>query len=322
MSGARDVAFLCLGVMGYPMAGHLVRAGHRVRVYNRTAAKARAFCEALAAEAAGPAAPAVESAATPAEAARGAEIVFACTGADPDLEAITLGPDGAFAAMAPGSLFVDHTTASADLAVRLHAEARARGIGFLDAPVSGGQIGAEQGTLTIMLGGLDGDYQRVRPLLDCYARKHALVGPPGHGQYAKMVNQICIAGLVEALAEGLHFAERVGLDAAAVVDVIAQGAAASWQMQNRASTMLAGRFDFGFAVDWMRKDLGIALAEAGRRGIPLPLTGAVDARYAEVQRLGGGRLDSSSLMLVLREESRAGCAADGSGLDSPDRAKK
>ncbi len=315
MSAGRDVAFLCLGVMGAPMAGHLARAGHRVRVYNRTPAKAEAFCRAHPEQG-------VRSAATPADAVREAEFVFACTGADPDLEAITLGEQGAFDAMPRGSLFVDHTTASAALAERLHAEARARDLGFLDAPVSGGQIGAEQGTLTIMLGGADADYQRVRPLLDCYARKHALIGPPGHGQSAKMVNQICIAGLVEALAEGLHFAERLGLDAAAVVDVISQGAAASWQMQNRASTMLAGRFDFGFAVDWMRKDLGIALAEAESRRIPLPLTRAVDARYATVQGLGGGRLDSSSLMLVLREESRTGCAADGAGLDSADREKK
>ena len=315
MSGARDVAFLCLGVMGGPMAGHLVRAGHRVRVYNRTAAKAEAFCRAHAA------AGTVSLAATPAKAVREAELVFACTGADPDLEAITLGAAGAFDAMRPGALFVDHTTASAALAERLHAEARRRGLGFLDAPVSGGQIGAEQGTLTIMLGGLEADYARARPLLDAYARKHARIGPPGHGQLAKMVNQICIAGLVEALAEGLHFAERLGLDARAVVDVISQGAAASWQMQNRAGTMLEDRFDFGFAVDWMRKDLGIALAEADRHGIPLPATRLVDGRYAAVQRLGGGRLDSSSLIRVLREESRTGCAADGSGLDSADRPK-
>ncbi len=315
MSGPRDVAFLCLGVMGAPMAGHLARAGHRVTVYNRTRAKAETFCRAHAGLA-------VCSAATPAEAVRQAEVVFACTGADPDLLELTLGAEGALPAMARGSLFIDHTTASATLARRLHAEARARGIGFLDAPVSGGQVGAEKGTLTVMLGGLDADYQRARPLLDCFAAKHALVGPPGHGQYAKMVNQICIAGLVEALAEGLYFAERVGLDAAVVVDVISRGAAASWQMQNRAGTMLEGRFDFGFAVDWMRKDLGMALAEGERRGIPLPVTRAVDARYAEVQRLGGGRLDSSSLMLVLREESRAGCAGGESGLDSPDREQK
>ncbi len=312
MSAARDVAFLCLGVMGFPMAGHLARAGHRVRVYNRTAARAEEFCRVHARLA-------VAHAPTPAAAVRDAEFVFACTGADPDLEAITLGPGGAFDAMRPGALFVDHTTASAALAQRLHGEARARGLGFLDAPVSGGQIGAEEGRLTIMLGGLEADYARAAPLLDGYARKHARIGPAGHGQYAKMVNQICIAGLVEALAEGLHFAERVGLDAAAVVDVISQGAAASWQMENRASTMLAGRFDFGFAVDWMRKDLGMALDEALRRQIPVPITEAVDARYAEVQRLGGGRLDSSSLMLVLREESRAGCAADGAGLDSAGR---
>jgi 3-hydroxyisobutyrate dehydrogenase len=315
MSAGLKVAFLCLGVMGYPMAGHLARAGHKLRVYNRTAAKAEAFCR-------NHAGLDVERAETPAEAVRDAEFVFACTGADPDLQAITLGDQGAFAAMPRGSLFVDHTTASASLAEHLHAAARAQGLGFLDAPVSGGQIGAEQGTLTIMVGGSESDYQRARPLLDCYARKHARIGPPGHGQYAKMVNQICIAGLVEALAEGLHFAEQVGLDAGLVVDVISQGAAASWQMQNRASTMLAGRFDFGFAVDWMRKDLGMALAEAEGRQIPLPVTRMVDVRYAQVQRLGGGRLDSSSLMQVLREESRARCAMDAAELDSPDREKR
>jgi 3-hydroxyisobutyrate dehydrogenase-like beta-hydroxyacid dehydrogenase len=301
--------------MGFPIAGHLARAGHRVTVYNRTRARAEAFLRANEGCT-------VCAAATPAEAARGAEFVFACTGADPDLEAITLGPEGALAAMAPGTLFVDHTTASAELAQRLHREARSRGIGFLDAPVSGGQVGAEKGTLTIMLGGLEADHRRVAKLLDCYARKHALVGPPGHGQYAKMVNQICIAGLIEALAEGLHFGERVGLDVAAAVDVISQGAASSWQMQNRATTMLEGRFDFGFAVDWMRKDLGIALAEALARGISLPITEEVDGRYAEVQRLGGGRLDSSSLIRVLREEGRAGCTPSGSELDSAHREKK
>jgi len=310
MSDPRDVAFLCLGVMGFPMAGHLARAGHRVTVYNRTAARAEAFLRAHAGRA-------VRAAPTPADAVRGAELVFACTGADPDLQAITQGPDGAFAAMAPGALFVDHTTASATLARALHASARARGLAFLDAPVSGGQIGAENGALTIMVGGDEADYARARPLLDAYAKKHARVGPAGHGQWAKMVNQICIAGLVEALAEGLHFGERVGLDVAAVVDVIAEGAASSWQMKNRAGTMLEGRFDFGFAVDWMRKDLGMALAEAARRGIPLPITGAVDARYAEVQRLGGGRLDSSSLMRVLRAESAAADAEPRPEATSP-----
>jgi 3-hydroxyisobutyrate dehydrogenase len=309
MGGGRDVAVLCLGVMGFPMAGHLVRDGHRVTVYNRTRARAEAFLAAHPDRG-------VRLAGSPAEAARGAEVVFACTGADPDLEAIVLGPDGALEAMAAGSLFVDHTTASPDLARRLHAAASARDVGFLDAPVSGGQIGAEKGRLTVMVGGLDEDYRRAIPLLDCFAAKHARIGPPGHGQAAKLVNQICIAGLVEALAEGLHFAERLGLDTAAVVDVVARGAAGSWQMENRAATMLEGRFDFGFAVDWMRKDLAMALDEAGRRAIPLPITRAVDARYAEVQRLGGGRLDSSSLMLVLRAESSAGCAAGGAGLDS------
>lgn len=304
MSGSHRVAFLCLGVMGHPMAGHLARAGHRLTVYNRTRARAEAFVREHRDRS-------VRLAATPAEAVRDAEYVFACTGADPDLEAITLGAGGAFAAMAPGSLFVDHTTASADLAQRLHREAQARGFAFLDAPVSGGQSGAEQGILTVMLGGRREDYLRAVPLLDCYARKHALVGAAGHGQYAKMVNQICIAGLVEALAEGLHFGERIGLDLAAVVDVIAQGAASSWQMQHRAATMLEGRFDFGFAVDWMRKDLGMALSVARAHGIPLPVTEQVDDRYAEVQRLGGGRLDTSSLLLALRAES--GAAVEGGG---------
>jgi 3-hydroxyisobutyrate dehydrogenase len=312
MSEPANVAFLCLGVMGFPMAGHLARAGHRVTVYNRTAARAEAFLRAHADLA-------VCAAASPGEAARGAQVVFACTGADPDLESICLGPAGAFAAMSNGALFVDHTTASAELARRLHAEAQARGIGFLDAPVSGGQAGAEQARLTIMLGGAEADYQRAIPFLDAYARKHARIGPPGHGQYAKMVNQICIAGLVEALAEGLHFGERLGLDLPKIIDVVSQGAAASWQMQNRAATMIEGRFDFGFAVDWMRKDLGMVLAEAFARGIPLPVTELVDGRYAEVQRLGGGRLDSSSLLLALQAESRAGCASGGSGLDSAHR---
>jgi len=314
MSAPRDVAFLCLGVMGAPMAGHLARAGHRVAVYNRTRAKADAFLAAHAGCA-------VRAAATPAEAARGAELVFACTGADPDLESIALGREGAFAAMAKGALFVDHTTASAALAERLFSEARGRGLGFLDAPVSGGQIGAEKGTLTIMVGGDPADYARAAPLFDVYAKKHARIGPAGHGQLAKMVNQICIAGLVEALAEGLHFGERVGLDVAAVVDVIAQGAASSWQMQNRAGTMLEGRFDFGFAVDWMRKDLGMVFEVAHARGIPLPATELVDGRYAEVQRRGGGRLDTSSLMLALRDASRGGCAEGHARLDSGDREK-
>ncbi len=299
MSSIERVAFLCLGVMGGPMAGHLARAGYEVRVYNRTRSRADAWA---AAHREAHREARVSVAATPAEAAEGAEVVFACTGADPDLREITIGPEGAFDAMAPGAIFVDHTTASASLARELAATAGARQIGFLDAPVSGGQVGAERGTLTIMIGGEPETYQRVAPLLDHYAKKHLRLGPAGHGQLAKMVNQICIAGLLEALSEGLDFAQRVGLDAKRVVEVISQGAAGSWQMENRAQTMLEGRFDFGFAVDWMRKDLGMAIEEAARSGASLPITEEVDARYAELQRRGGGRLDTSSLILALRDE--------------------
>ncbi|HEB90490.1 MAG TPA: NAD(P)-dependent oxidoreductase [Deltaproteobacteria bacterium] len=313
MNAGRRVAFLCLGVMGAPMAGHLARAGHSVTVYNRTRARAEDW---LAAHASFD----VSLAATPAEAARGAEVVFACTGADPDLREITLGrcsdtPDaggdagdggeGAFGAMAAGSIFVDHTTASATLARELAVEAAARGIGFLDAPVSGGQSGAEEGSLTIMLGGEEATYQRVVPLLEIYARKHSRIGPSGHGQLAKMVNQICIAGLLEALSEGIRFGEVAGLDMARVIDVISRGAAGSWQMDHRAGTMLERRFDFGFAVDWMRKDLGMALEEAVRRSVPLPVTEEVDRRYARIQQRGGGRLDTSSLILALEDDEGA-----------------
>ena len=295
MSAIRKVAFLCLGVMGGPMAGHLARAGLEVAVFNRTRARAEAWCAAQADAT-------VRLGATPAEAADGAEVVFACSGADPDLRAITLGPDGAFDAMGEGAIFVDHTTASASLARELSAAAASRGLGWLDAPVSGGQAGAEKGVLTVMVGGEAATYERVAPLFDHFARKHRLLGPAGHGQLAKMVNQICIAGLVQGLSEGLFFAERVGLDAEAVVDVISAGAAGSWQMENRAATMLERQFDFGFAVDWMRKDLGMAIEAASRHGAPLPITEAVDARYAEVQRRGGGRLDTSSLILALEDD--------------------
>jgi 3-hydroxyisobutyrate dehydrogenase-like beta-hydroxyacid dehydrogenase len=301
MTADPRVAFLCLGVMGGPMAAHLARAGLPITVYNRTRSRADAWIEAFAGSEAR-----VAAADTPAEAAAGADIVFACTGADPDLEAITRGPLGAFETMAAGSLFVDHTTASATLARALAAEAATRGIGYLDAPVSGGQVGAEQGTLTIMIGGTEADYQRAVPLLDHYARKHLRLGPVGHGQLTKMVNQICIAGLLQALSEGLDFAERVGLDARRVVEVISQGAAGSWQMENRAETMIEGRFDFGFAVDWMRKDLGMAIEEAARHGAELPITERVDAAYAEIQRIGGGRLDTSSLILALRDGGARG----------------
>jgi 3-hydroxyisobutyrate dehydrogenase-like beta-hydroxyacid dehydrogenase len=283
------VAFLGLGVMGFPMAGHLARAGHDVSVYNRTASKAERWV----AQHGGQAAP------TPGEAARDARFVLACVGNDSDVRAVTLGHAGAFSTMARGSIFVDHTTTSADLARELAAAARARGIGFVDAPVSGGQTGAQNGTLTVMAGGDLEAFDSVRTLLAAYAKFTRRIGPAGCGQLAKMVNQICIAGLVQALAEGLAFAKAVGLDAPAVVEVISKGAAGSWQMENRAATMLEGRFDFGFAVDWMRKDLGFALEEARRAGAFLPVTTLVDQFYAEVQAMGRGRWDTSSLMTRL-----------------------
>jgi len=279
------VAFLCLGVMGYPMAGHLARAGFDVSVYNRTASKADAWV----AEFGG------RAAASPRAAAEGADFVLACSGNDDDLRSVVFGDEGAIGAMAEGSCFVDHTTVSAGLAREIFAAARARGVASLDAPISGGQAGAETGALTIMVGGLEPDYQRATPLFDCYGKKHVLMGAPGAGQLTKSVNQICIAGLVQALAEGLHFAQCVGLDAERAVEVISQGAAQSWQMDNRAATMIEGRYDFGFAVDWMRKDLAIALDEARRSGAQLPVTAIVDQFYADVQAGGGARLDTSSL---------------------------
>jgi len=284
------VAFLCLGVMGGPMAGHLARAGHEVAVYNRSASKRDAW---LAAH------PSGRGAASPGEAAGGAGFVMACTGNDDDLREITLGSGGAFDAMEPGSCFVDHTTVSASLARELAGEASQRGFAFLDAPVSGGQAGAESGALTIMVGGEQEAYARAAPLLDCYAKKRLWMGPAGSGQLTKMVNQLCIAGLLQGLAEGLHFARRSGLDAGRAVDVISQGAAQSWQMDKRAGSMLEGRFDFGFAVDWMRKDLGIALDEAQRCGARLPIATIVNELYAELQARGDGRLDTSSLMKLL-----------------------
>ena len=283
------LAFLCLGTMGYPMAGHLARAGHEVAVYNRTAARARAWVGEHAGRACD----------TPAVAAEGAAVVFACTGNDDDLRHITVGEGGAFAGMQRGAIFVDHTTVSPTLTRELAAEAEGRGLGYLDAPISGGQSGAEEAALTIMVGGSEAAYGEAEPLLDCYAKKTLLMGPVGSGQLTKLVNQICIAGLVQALAEGLHFAQRAGLDARRAVEVISQGAAQSWQMDNRAGTMLEGKFDFGFAVDWMRKDLGIALAEARRQGATLPVTELVDRFYAELQAAGGGRFDTSSLITRL-----------------------
>ncbi|WP_395664359.1 NAD(P)-dependent oxidoreductase [Methylocella sp.] len=284
-----NIAFLGLGVMGFPMAGHLQARGHKVTVYNRTAAKARAWAEKYGGGVAS----------TPREAAAGQEFVFACVGNDDDLRSVALGPDGALEGLAGGGVFVDHTTASAEVERELQAEAAGRGVGFVDAPVSGGQAGAESGALSIMCGGAEGDYARVEPVIAAYAKAARLMGPVGSGQLAKMVNQICIAGVVQGLAEGLHFARLAGLDAEAVIAVISKGAAQSWQMENRWRTMAEGRFDFGFAVDWMRKDLAICLDEARRSGARLPTAALVDQFYAEVQAMGGGRWDTSSLIARL-----------------------
>jgi len=278
--------------MGGPMAAHLAEAGYEVVVYNRTAARAEAWV----------AANGGRMAASPAEAVADAAFVFACSGNDDDLRAVTRGPGGAFEALPRGAVFVDHTTASAAIARELDAAARGRGASFLDAPVSGGEEGAQRGTLTVMAGGDAGSFDRVRPLFDCYAANATWMGPAGSGQLTKMVNQVCIAGILEGLAEGLAFAERAGLDPARVVEVISRGAAQSWQMDHRASTMIEGRFDFGFAVDWMRKDLAIALDEAARNGARLPLAQLVDGFYQAVQARGGGRLDTSSLITLLRDE--------------------
>jgi len=290
------VAFLGLGVMGYPMAGHLARAGHTVTVFNRT----RATAERWVGEHRG------ALAATPAEAARGARVVFACVGKDDDVRAVTIGDGGAFSGMEPGAVFVDHTTASAHLARELAEIAKTKGLGFLDAPVSGGQVGAQNGALTVMVGGDQAAFAVARPLIDAYARAVRLLGPSGAGQLTKMVNQICIGGLLQGLAEALHFGRRAGLDMEAVVDTISKGAAQSWQMENRAANMLAGTFDYGFAVDWMRKDFGIVLDEARRLGARLPVTALVDQLYAEVQAMGGGRWDTSSLIARLEAAGRRG----------------
>jgi 3-hydroxyisobutyrate dehydrogenase-like beta-hydroxyacid dehydrogenase len=284
------VGFIGLGVMGFPMAGHLAARGHEVTVYNRSADKAARWLQQHAGRVA----------ATPAQAASGAAIVFACVGNDADLRAVTLGSDGAFAGMQPGAVFVDHTTASADVARELARHAAELGLGFVDAPVSGGQAGAENGQLTVMCGGTQADYEQTEPVIAAYARKQRLLGPVGAGQLAKMVNQICIAGVLQGLAEGINFAQRAGLSVSELIDVISQGAAGSWQMNNRAGTMAEDRFDFGFAVDWMRKDLGICLAEANRIGARLPLTALVDQFYGDVQDLGGNRWDTSSLIRRLR----------------------
>jgi 3-hydroxyisobutyrate dehydrogenase-like beta-hydroxyacid dehydrogenase len=287
------VAFIGLGVMGYPMAGYLKsKGGHDVTVYNRTTAKAKKWVE----EHGG------DYAETPAKAAEGADFVFACVGNDDDLRSVTTGPDGAFAAMKPGSIFVDNTTASAEVARELYQDAKDIGVGFIDAPVSGGQAGAENGVLTVMCGGDEAIFAQAKPVIECFARMVGLMGESGAGQLTKMVNQICIAGLVQGLSEGVHFAQKAGLDVDAVVDVISKGAAGSWQMENRANTMAKGEFEFGFAVDWMRKDLSIVLDEARNNGARLPVTASVDQYYAQVQGMGGNRWDTSSLVALLNRD--------------------
>ena len=289
-SAGRAVSFVGLGVMGYPMAGHLAAAGHQVRVYNRTQARAEAWLG----EHRG------KAVATPREAAEGAELVFMCVGNDDDVRQVALGQDGVLAGAAKGAVVVDHTTASALLAEELAGVAAETGVGFLDAPVSGGQAGAENGQLTVMAGGAAEDFERARPVIDAYAKSVKLMGGVGCGQLTKMVNQVCIAGVLQGLAEGIHFAEKAGLDVDAVVDVISKGAAQSWQMDNRAATMARREFDFGFAVDWMRKDLDMTLAAARRFGARMPLAALVDQFYADVQAMGGRRWDTSSLVERLR----------------------
>lgn len=286
------VAFIGLGVMGYPMAGHLKSHGdHDLRVYNRTTAKADKWATEFGGTAC----------ATPAEAAQGADFVFTCVGNDDDLRAVTLGEDGVLAGMKSGAILIDNTTASAEVARELGDAASAKGCGFLDAPVSGGQAGAENGVLTVMVGGDEATFETAKPVIDCYARMVGLMGPTGSGQLTKMINQICIAGLVQGLAEGIHFGKKAGLDIEKVIDVISKGAAGSWQMENRHKTMNVGKFDYGFAVDWMRKDLDIVLTEARSNGATLPVTALVDQFYADVQAMGGNRWDTSSLLARLEK---------------------
>jgi 3-hydroxyisobutyrate dehydrogenase-like beta-hydroxyacid dehydrogenase len=285
------VAFVGLGVMGYPMAGYLARGGHDTVVFNRTAAKAEAWVRQYGGQ----------SVPTPADAARGADLVFCCVGNDDDVREVILGDNGVLAGIRDGGIVVDHTTASATIAREIHALAKDRGVGFLDAPVSGGQAGAENGQLTVMVGGDPEVFERASPVIDCYAKAVTLIGPVGSGQLAKMVNQICIAGVVQGLAEALHFADCAGLDPAVVIESISKGAAQSWQMDNRWETMVAGEFEFGFAVDWMRKDLALTLDEARRKGARLEMTELVDRYYGEVQAMGGSRWDTSSLIARLRK---------------------
>jgi len=287
------VAFVGLGVMGYPMAGYLVKAGHEVVVFNRTTAKAEQWCLEFGGE----------KAATPEKAAKNAEIVFCCVGNDDDVRSVILGDGGILAGIADGAVVVDHTTASAVVANEVAKAAAKKNVGFLDAPLSGGQAGAENGQLTIMVGGDQATYDRVFPVMNCYAKAITLIGPVGSGQLAKMVNQICIAGIVQGLSEALHFAKRANLDVAKVIDAISKGAAQSWQMENRWQTMVDNEFEFGFAVEWMRKDLKIALEEAERNGAKLDMTKLVDGYYAEVEKLGGRRWDTSSLIARLEGKS-------------------
>jgi 3-hydroxyisobutyrate dehydrogenase len=290
------VAWLGLGVMGFPMAGHLLtKGGHEVVAYNRSPARAQAWLEKF---------PSGRIAATPAEAAHGAEFVFACVGNDADVRQVAIAADGAFAGMSDRAIFIDHTTTSADLARELSSEAVARGLSFVDAPVSGGQAGAENGVLTVMCGGDAAAYARAEPVIASFARMTKLIGPAGSGQLTKMVNQIAIAGLVQGLSEAIHFAEQAGLDVAAVIETISKGAAQSWQMENRWKTMHARKFDFGFAVDWMRKDLGIVLDEADNNGARLPVTALVDQFYKDVQAMGGNRWDTSSLIARLEKQGK------------------
>jgi 3-hydroxyisobutyrate dehydrogenase len=286
------IAWIGLGVMGFPMAGHLKTRGHDVVVFNRTRAKADAWVEKFGGR----------SAPTPAEAAAGAEFVFTCVGNDDDLRQVTLGADGTFAALSPGAIAIDHTTASAKIARELHTAASTRGADALDAPVSGGQAGAENGTLTVMVGGGNEVFGRAAPVIAAYARACNLIGPPGSGQLTKMVNQICIGGLIEGLAEALHFAQSAGLDIEKVIDTISKGAAQSWQMENRWRTMVEGKFDFGFAVNWVRKDFALIFEEARANGASLPVTALVDEFYAEIQAMGGGRWDTSSLIARLERK--------------------
>jgi 3-hydroxyisobutyrate dehydrogenase len=286
------VAFIGLGVMGYPMAGHLKsRGGHDVTVFNRSSAKAKKWAEQFK----GTHAP------TPKEAAAGKDFVFSCVGNDDDLRSVTIGENGAFHSMKKGAIFIDNTTASAEVARELDVEARKKGIHFLDAPVSGGQAGAENGALTVMVGGEQDPFDKAKPVIESFAKMVGLMGPVGAGQLTKMINQICIAGLVQGLAEGIHFGKRAGLDIEKVIEVISKGAAGSWQMENRHKTMNAGKYDFGFAVDWMRKDLGICLAEADRNNAKLPVTALVDQFYKDVQVMGGNRWDTSSLLARLEK---------------------